>query len=811
MGVRETTRDITDPRQADEKLRHENDLQFRAIFQAATIGVAQVDPTTRRFLRVNPTFSAITGYDEAELLNMTVDQLNHPDDRASDQQRYQQLLQANGDYRLEKRYVRKDGSVVWVRVNGTVVHDADGRPLMATAIVEDISQHKQAEAALAQATAAAKQQKRLYETILSNTPDLVYVFDLNYRFTYANPALLNMWGRSWEDAVGKRLLEIGYEPWHARMHEREIDQVVATGKPVRGEVPFPHHSLGRRIYDYIFVPILGPDGKVVAVAGTTRDVTEARRAAQALRRSEQQREVAMDAARMGLWTYDLATEVLQHDHRAGELLGLTGRPQITRQDVLDRIHEDDRARVSREIEAALAPGSNGRFDSEYRVRREAGGYRWVHSVGRAQLQSDKTQPHTRFVGVLLDTTERKLAEQRLQQLNDTLEQRVTERTAEARQRADQLQRLAAELTDTEQRERRRLAQWLHDDLQQILVAAKMRLTPLRETGEARAVDEAEQLLAQAIETSRSLTIELAPPVLYDLDLNTAMAWLARSVREKYGLNVDVVADDTVPVEREQLRVLLFTAVRELLLNVVKHASVDHARIILQRGDGQLRVAVDDRGAGFDIQTHYARAERSGYGLFSLQERLELLGGQVRIDSEPGKGTHVEILVPQLASPQADSEAPAVERECEPDPPAEPLPADPAATACTRVLLADDHEVVRRGVAQLIEQQKDMQVIAEAASGEEAVALARQHRPAVVVMDISLPGISGVDATRQIMAELPEACVIGLSIHEEQDVAAAMQAAGARAYLNKSEAAAELVQAIRQFAPRTRDRNKQPSA
>lgn len=115
--------------------------------------------------------------------------------------------------------------------------------------------------------------KRLYETITQNTPDLIYVFDLDYRFTYANEALLNMWGRTWEDSIGKSLLANGYEPWHAEMHEREIDQVVATKKPVRGEVSFPHATLGSRIYDYIFVPVIDQDGKVEAIAGTTRDIT----------------------------------------------------------------------------------------------------------------------------------------------------------------------------------------------------------------------------------------------------------------------------------------------------------------------------------------------------------------------------------------------------------------------------------------------------------------------------------------------------------------------------------------------------------
>lgn len=144
--------------------------------------------------------------------------------------------------------------------------------------IEDITQYdtdkKVADAALKKATQELEQDKRLYEAIMGSTLDLIYVFDLNYRFTYANKALLDMWGKTLEESMGKSLLELGYEPWHAEMHEREIDTVILTKKPIRGEVPFNHAKLGKRIYDYLFVPVFNSENDVVAVAGTTRDITE---------------------------------------------------------------------------------------------------------------------------------------------------------------------------------------------------------------------------------------------------------------------------------------------------------------------------------------------------------------------------------------------------------------------------------------------------------------------------------------------------------------------------------------------------------
>ncbi len=146
----------------------------------------------------------------------------------------------------------------------------------------DVTTEAQVAAERACLMAESEQQRRIYETALSNTPDLVYIFDLDHRFTYANAALLKMWGRTREEALGRTCLELGYEPWHAAMHDAEIDTVVATRAPIRGEVPFTGTN-GRRIYDYIFAPVTDSGGQVIAIAGTTRDVTERRQSEQALR------------------------------------------------------------------------------------------------------------------------------------------------------------------------------------------------------------------------------------------------------------------------------------------------------------------------------------------------------------------------------------------------------------------------------------------------------------------------------------------------------------------------------------------------
>ncbi|RYF82009.1 MAG: PAS domain S-box protein, partial [Chitinophagaceae bacterium] len=153
----------------------------------------------------------------------------------------------------------RNGDVKTVYVNFTYqpLRENDGSVTGIMAMATDVTEQVLARQRIEDAKKDAEWQKRVYETITSNTPDLMYVFGLDYRFTYVNKALLDMWGKTWQTAIGKSLLENGYEPWHAEMHEREIDQIIATKKPVRGEVSFPHAALGERVYDYILVPVIG--------------------------------------------------------------------------------------------------------------------------------------------------------------------------------------------------------------------------------------------------------------------------------------------------------------------------------------------------------------------------------------------------------------------------------------------------------------------------------------------------------------------------------------------------------------------------
>lgn len=399
-----------------------------------------------------------------------------------------------------------------------------------------------------------------------------------------------------------------------------------------------------------------------------------------------------------------------------------------------------------------------------------------------------------FTGFIRDITERKTAEQALRAWNQALEEEVAARTAEARRRAELLQALTVELSDAEERERRRVAQILHDQVQQLLVAARMRIQLLtrrvRGTDLIEPVAAADDLIDQAIQESRTLTSELSPPVLLDAGLDVALEWLVTWMREKHGLIVSLEVRGEVAHLPENLAALLFRAVRELLFNVRKHAGVDRAAVIVERNGWTVRVTVEDQGVGLDAAAPRPAQKTPGhFGLFSLQERLAYIGGKISIESGPGRGTRVMLVAPIEDATRRDVPERA-DQELE-------LPS-PASKAI-RVVLADDHRMVREGMAELLQRFPDIEVVGQAADGKSAVDLAGSLKPDVVVMDVTMPRMNGIEATRLIRASQPATQIVGVSVHAEGDLAMSMRRAGAAAYLEKDAASELLVDAIRTAA------------
>lgn len=461
--------------------------------------------------------------------------------------------------------------------------------------------------------------------------------------------------------------------------------------------------------------------------------------------------------------------------------------------------------------------------------------------------------------------------------------RAAEERRAVEKKVDSLLRASVKSNEAEAGDRRRLALVLHEDMLQLLVAARMFLAcaqdPAQPEPEGGPLGEIDSLLVRSVQLCKDLTGLWSPLVLYEAGLVAALRWLgdttgaapadgpADDAASDTGLDeaagpagpipgslaVEVDCDDDAEPGTQDGRTMLYQAAVELLTNVARHAGVDQARLTLRRvrpGPGLpdlLNLTVSDAGRGFDAApeptdatadapappigappidappidapsggakaarvevggaTLAANAASDRFGLFSLAERLRLAGGRMEVESVAGQGTTVRLVCPadvgRFAQRPlfADSDAPSTEMPSPADPSsAEPSAADPpqAAAPSIRVLLADDHRIIRMSLSGLLGRAAGVEVVGEAVDGEDAVQKACKLRPDVVLMDVNMPKLNGVEATRRLKVERPGIRVIALSMHESDHRELDMFEAGAECYVVKDGPPEQLLRAVR---------------
>ena len=468
-----------------------------------------------------------------------------------------------------------------------------------------------------------EESKRLYETITQNTPDLIYVFSLDYRFIYINEALLNMWGRSWDEAYGKSLLENGYEPWHAEMHEREIDQVVATKKPVRGEVSFPHATLGKRIYDYILVPVIDEKGNVEAVAGTTRDITQQVEARKEIEESEERfRSLAQTLPQL-VWVANAQGKQEFASLRWEEYSGIqpSGEPEWKA-----IVHPDDYDGINAAWMNSLTTGSIYKYD--VRLKSKNGEYRW-HNV-KGEPVTDKENNIVKWVGAFTDIHEQKIKEEKkdefisiashelktplttvkayLQMLELTLDENNGEAGLYAKKASQSVNRL-------------------NELISELLDVSKIRLGKLNYS------------------ITQFNFNELVNSTIEHLQLTSTTHSIIKSGTVK----------DEVRGDKDRLQQVIVN----LLTNAIKYSpGTQQVFITISQEHDTITVAVRDTGIGiakqslekiFDkyhrVEEHAIHFQGLGIGLFISHEIIQRHHGKLWAESEPGKGSTFYFTIP----------------------------------------------------------------------------------------------------------------------------------------------------------------------
>ena len=316
-------------------------------------------------------------------------------------------------------------------------------------------------------------------------------------------------------------------------------------------------------------------------------------------------------------------------------------------------------------------------------------------------------------------------------------------------------------------ERKLISRELHDEVGQMLTALRMELRSLQDLRTSPGdqfsahLEGAKRLTEQSLRALRDMAMGLRPSMLDDLGLGSAVQWQARQFSKAAGIPVNVQIDGRVSGLPEPHRTCIYRVIQEALTNCARHANAKQIDIAIAVDAAGISASIRDDGIGFDRASVRGR----GLGLVGMQERVMELGGELTISSQK----------------DGDRSFPREFR----------LPRRPSRVSI-RILLADDHGVVRKGLRFLLEQQPEIEIVAEAADGREAVRIAEETAPDVVIMDIAMPLLNGIEATAQIVKRKPEIGVVILSMHSDEDYLLSALNAGAKGYLLKDSAEVDLV-------------------
>jgi PAS domain S-box-containing protein len=751
-----------------EEALQTGEAELRAMFELSGVGQVQADPATGRFLRVNERQCQITGYSREELLGMTFPQITHPEDRERDLAYFRRL--ARGETKresIEKRYIRKDGSVVWVQVTATMVRDGTGRPVRSVAVVQDISERRQIEEAL---RATREQLQQVTDTM--SVPVTHCSRDL--RYLWVSKSYARWLGLAPEQIAGRPIVEVIGADGLAAI-EPHIRRVLA-GQTVEYEDEVSFQGLGRRWIHAVYSPTQGPGGVPDGWVAVVHDITEQRLAAEALRQSEERYRDLFENANDVIYTLDLQGRITSLNRRAEQVLGYSREECLGRNvaelivpDYLPRMQEARRQKLKGEASPTV-----------YEIETLCKDGRRVPLEVSSRLILQDGQP-VGIQGIARDISERKRAEQDL---------------LEASRRKDEFLAM--------------LAHELRNPLAPIRTSVQvLKLLGPAGTNASQARDLIERQvahLARLVDDLLDVSRITRGKVLLRKERLDLVA-LTRSVIEDLRAlltttGLELAADlpaGPLWVDGDPIR--LSQVIGNLLHNANKFTDPGgRVEVRLEtEAAGPARLTVRDTGIGMEARMlarlfePFSQADESldrsrgglGLGLTLVKGLVELHGGSVQAASPgPGRGSEFVIRLPiadcglriaDFCNPQSTIRNP----------------------QSLRVLIVEDNRDAAESLRMLLE--LTGHEVAVAHTGQAGLETARGFRPDVVLCDIGLPGgMDGYAVVRALRAdpELYGVTAIALSGYGQEEDQRKARQAGFDHHLTKPASPEEIERLLR---------------
>lgn len=633
---------VTERKRAEAALRTSEERYRLLVESAQEYAIFMLDPDGR-IISWNTGAERIFGYPEEEALGMDGRVIFTADDRAAGVPEAEMATALRDGQATDDRWhLRRDGSRFWANGVMEVLRHPDGDLRGFAKVLRDNTAPKAAADALAE---SQERYQQALEAAQLGTWRYDVAADINY-FDARSQAIFGLDRTTYSAAEVNSFIHPDDLAMIVQAREAALDPKGDGACHYVHRVVHPDRTVRWvRLNCQVTFAGEGQERHPVQAVGVIADVTERREAANALRASEERFRALVDASSQIVWTTD-ATGRAREDSPSWRVFTGGSYEEFSDWGWLDLIHPEDRERITHAWQEAVATVSP--YHEECRQYHAASNeYRWV-GVRAVPLVADDGVVQG-WVGMNADIHKRKEAENALRQLNETLEVRVAARTQQVRE-------LIIQLTMSEQTERHRISQILHDDLQQRLYGFQFQLMLLRHMVNdasiesilqqelTEKIDEIEDDINGGITLARSLSVDLSPPVLEGEGLVQTLSWLSTQMMQRHGLTVHVYAEKAIPTPSTDLRILLFQAIRESLFNIVKHASVSEAEVALSHHRQQLRIEIIDKGQGFDVEAVLNEPGHS-HGVWRNRRRLELVGGQMRIESSKESGTRVILLCP----------------------------------------------------------------------------------------------------------------------------------------------------------------------
>ncbi len=482
--------------------------------------------------------------------------------------------------------------------------------------------------------------KRTFDTM----PDFIAIIDPEYRFLRINKAMARRLDADPESLIGS----ICYEHIHGTENPPSYcphRKLLADHQEHTTEI---HEERLGGDYAVTVTPLLDQDGRLIGCTHVARDISARKRAEAelrdnnaALQRQLRFTETLLKAEPIAVFFKDAGGRYLGCNEAFSKILGVTPE-EIVGKTVFDLWPADLAEVYFRQDNALLANPCHQTY--EFKVRKAGG--ELIDVIFNKDVFLDESGVVGGIVGTLLDITERKQAEEQIARMNENLEQRVEERTAELAALTTRLRNLSARLMDARESERRHISHELHDEIGQLLTGVKLSLESLRRKADActaAGLADIQGELNTLMVRVRDLSLNLRPSLLDSLGLLPTLQWHFKRYTEQTGIRVHFDHQSSIPRFSTDIETALYRTVQEALTNVARHAGVDAVSVVLSITEKEAIAMIEDRGAGFDVKT--AVESSRSVGLTGMYERVEDFGGTLSIQSAKGSGTKLTVSLP----------------------------------------------------------------------------------------------------------------------------------------------------------------------